>query len=273
MTTDNKSTGFIGAGNMATALIKGLIESGVYRKEQLGASDTDKRALEKISHDFGVKSYPSNNELVDECSIVVLCVKPQNMKEVLEEIKADIRDDHLIISIAAGIPLKMIHDVIRRELPLIRVMPNTPALVQKGVSALAAGKLADSSHMAIAREIFDAVGDTVEVGEAMMDAVTALSGSGPGYVFRMMECMVDAGVAVGLKEDVSLSLVVQTFLGAACLAKSSEHSLSRLREMVTSPGGTTAAGLKVFDEKGLEDVIRNGVEAACRRSVELGKSD
>jgi pyrroline-5-carboxylate reductase len=270
--TEKRNTGFIGAGNMGTALIKGLIESGVYGKEQLGASDKDASALKRMTGQFNVKSYGSNRDLVRQCSTIVLSVKPQNMKEVLDEVKDGIRDDHLIISIAAGIPLKMIHDIIKRDIPLIRVMPNTPALVQKGVSALAAGAFATPEHMAVARTIFDAVGDTVEVEETMMDAVTALSGSGPGYVFRMMECMVDAGVAVGLEKEISLKLIMQTFLGAAHLAKSSEHSLSRLREMVTSPGGTTEAGLGVFDKMGLEETIGKAVEAACNRSVELGKN-
>ena len=266
-----KKTGFLGAGNMGTALIKGLIESGVYDPEQLLASDKSKEALKKISGQFGLKCFSSNVDMVRESSVLVLSVKPQNIKEVLEDVREDVREDHLVISIAAGIPLKMINQILMKDVPLIRVMPNTPALVQKGISALAGGKFATTDHMAIARTIFDAVGDTVEVEETMMDAVTAMSGSGPGYVFRIMECMVDAGTAVGLERDTSLKLVIQTFLGAAYLAKDSEHSLSRLREMVTSPGGTTAAGLSVFESMGLEGMTRDAVEAACKRSVELGK--
>jgi len=266
-----KKTGFLGAGNMATALIKGLIESGVYDPEKLSASDKSKEALKKVSNQFGVECFSSNADMVRKCSVLVLSVKPQNIKEVLEDVREDVREDHLVISIAAGIPLKMINQILKKDIPLIRVMPNTPALVQKGISALAGGKFVKPDHMAVARTIFDAVGDTVEVEESMMDAVTALSGSGPGYVFRIMECMVDAGTAVGLERDTSLKLVIQTFLGAAYLAKESEHSLSRLREMVTSPGGTTAAGLSVFNSMGLEEMTKNAVEAACKRSVELGK--
>jgi pyrroline-5-carboxylate reductase len=174
--TEKRNTGFIGAGNMATAMIKGLVESGVYRKEQLGASDKDSSALKRMAEQFGVEPYGSNSDLVHQCSTVVLSVKPQNMKDVLNEVKEGIRDDHLIISIAAGIPLKMIHDILKRDIPLVRVMPNTPALVQKGVSALAAGEFATPEHMAVARTIFDAVGDTVEVEETMMDAVAMFSG-------------------------------------------------------------------------------------------------
>ncbi len=269
--SENQHLGFIGAGNMATALIKGLIESGVYEREHLLAADKDEGALKRVSGGFGVKCYESNLKVTLESSIVVLAVKPQNMREVLEEMKGAIGDHHLIISIAAGIPLRMIREIAGREIPLIRVMPNTPALVQKGVSALAAGALATAEHMAKAKEIFGAVGDTVVVEETMMDAVTALSGSGPGYVFRMMECMVDAGVAVGLERETSLRLVVQTFMGAAHLAKGSDESLSKLRQMVTSPGGTTEAGLAVFDDKGLKEMTMKAIGAACKRSLELGK--
>lgn len=268
---EKSKTGFIGAGNMATALIKGLIQSGVYSKDQLLASDKEKSALNSISSHFGLECSASNRELVRECSIVVLSVKPQSMKDVLDDVKGEIRDDHLIISIAAGIPLSMIRRIIEKDIPLIRVMPNTPALVQLGASALAGNELAGPEHMAKARKIFDAVGDTVEVDESMMDAVTALSGSGPGYVFRMMECMVDAGVSVGLESETSLRLVVQTFLGAAQLAKESEDSLSQLREKVTSPGGTTAEGLAMFDKMGLKEITLKAVEAARDRSIALGK--
>ncbi len=267
----NKRLGFIGAGNMATALIKGLIQSGAYAQDQLQVSDSQAEALKMIADQFDVKCHSSNNELVRESSVVVLAVKPQIMKDVLEGVKEEIRDDHLLISIAAGIPLKTIKDLIGRDIPLIRVMPNTPALVRKGMSALAGGKEANPGHMEIGKRIFDAVGATVEVEEAMMDAVTAISGSGPGYVFRMMECMVNAGAAVGMENETSLNLVIQTFLGAAHMAKESEHSLSMLREMVTSPGGTTAAGLAMFDKMGLENIFGNAVDAAYRRSLELGK--
>ena len=269
--TEKSMIGFIGAGNMATALIKGLIQSGTYASDQLLASDREPGALKNISTQFGLKCYASSSELVRECSIVVLSVKPQNIREVLEAVKEDVRDDHLFISIAAGVPLSMIQTMLGKDIPLVRVMPNTPALVQKGASALARGKLAGPEHMTIAMIIFNAVGDTVEVEEPMMDAVTALSGSGPGYVFRMMECMVNAGVCLGLERQIAIRLVVQTFLGAACLAKESEEPLARLREMVTSPGGTTAEGLALFDRMGLEEMTLKAVDAACHRSVELGR--
>jgi pyrroline-5-carboxylate reductase len=264
-------TGFIGAGNMATALIRGLLQSGAYQKDQLAVSDAKVEALNSISSEFRLGCCPDNTHLVRECSVVILSVKPQNMRDVLTEVKDEFRDDHLIISIAAGIPLSMIRSIIGKDIAMIRVMPNTPSLVQKGASALAAGNAAKPEHMALARMIFDAVGETVEVEEQRMDAVTALSGSGPGYVFRIMESMVDAGIAVGLERDVSTRLVIQTFLGAAHLAKTSDHSLARLREMVTSPGGTTAQGLATLNRMGLDEMIQTAIVAARDRSIELGK--
>ena len=271
MIPKEEKIGFIGAGNMAGAMVKGLIGSGLYTPDQLLASDTDKLKLKMASETFGLKGSTDNREVVRDSAIILLAVKPQVIREVLEEIKEYIRDDHLVISIAAGIPLKMIHAIIGPGIPLVRVMPNTPALIQKGISALAPGTRATPEQVETARVIFDAVGETVIVQEEMMDAVTALSGSGPGYIFRVMECLVDAGGRLGLEAETSLLLVMQTVLGAAHLASESEKSLSQLREMVTSPGGTTEAGLAVFNDKGLEGIIHEAVKVACLRGVELGK--
>jgi pyrroline-5-carboxylate reductase len=264
--------GFIGAGNMATALVRGLIESGAEGAEKLCASDIHDERLKELSARFGLRVHPSNQALAQECTVIVLAVKPQNIRAVLEDIREEVRDDHLLISIAAGIPLKMISDAIGRDVAAVRVMPNTPALIQRGISALASGGKATAGDLGKARKIFDAVGGTVIVSEEMMDAVTALSGSGPGYVFKLMECFVSAGVKVGFDQGTALQLVIQTFLGAAHLAAESEKGLSDLREMVTSPGGTTAAGLTVMDERGLAAILEEVVEAACKRSIELGKN-
>ncbi len=229
--------GFIGAGNMAGALIRGLLTSGVYRRESLIVFDRNETVLKERTGAHAIRAGGSNREVVRESPVVVLSVKPQNMREVLEEIRPDVRDDHLLISIAAGIPLRVIRDILGRDIPMVRVMPNTPALVLQGMSALAPNETAGPDHVALTANIFDAVGQTVVVAESKMDAVTALSGSGPGYLFRMMECLVEAGVGVGLDRETAKCLVVQTFAGAARLAQESKEPLSRLREMVTSPGG------------------------------------
>lgn len=272
MTQADQILGFVGAGNMATALIKGLLQSGVYNPDDLLVHDKDEAALKRLQDSFGTRSCSSNIELVRKSSIILLCIKPQNMGEVLNEIKEEIRESHFVISIAAGIPLKMISSRIDKDIPIIRVMPNTPALVQKGVSALAGGQWVTAQQMAMARIIFEAVGTTIEVKEEFMDAVTALSGSGPGYIFRIMESMVEAGKSAGLEADTALCLVLETFLGAASLAKESGRPLAELREMVTSPGGTTAAGLAVLDGMDFDMLIRKTVEAAFERSIELGKN-
>lgn len=256
---------------MANALIQGLTMSGLYQPEQILASDTDQNRLEAVSKHHGIKGYPGNNDLVRDSNILLIAVKPQVIQDVLEEIKDGIRDDHLMISIAAGIPTTLILSIIGRDIPVIRVMPNTPALIQKGVSALAPSKKVTSEQMDIARAIFTAVGETVAVNEDMMNAVTALSGSGPGFVFQIMECFVSAGERLGFDADTALRLVARTFLGSTALADTSNLSLAQLREMVTSPGGTTAAGLKYFDENGLATIIQGAVKAAYDRGVELGK--
>ncbi|HJX34740.1 MAG TPA: pyrroline-5-carboxylate reductase [Desulfatiglandales bacterium] len=264
--------GFIGAGNMANALIKGLIKSGIYSPEQLAVSDNDRKKLKDVSEKFGIKCFNSNKELVREYRVIVLSIKPQVIREVLEEIKDEISDGHLIISIAAGIPIKMVLSVMGRDIPIIRVMPNTPVLIQRGISVLAAGGTATPHHMDIARKIFDAVGKTIVLEEGMMDAVTALSGSGPGFIFRIMESFVAAAEKLGFDRDTALLLVTQTFLGASHLADESDLPLSRLREMVTSPGGTTAAGLNILEKKGISEIIEAVLKAAHDRSIELGKN-
>jgi len=263
--------GFIGAGNMAGALIKGLLTSGVYGRESLIIFDRNEAVLKERADTHAIRPAGSNREVVRESPVVVLSVKPQNIPEVLEEIRPEVRDGHLFISIAAGIPLSLIRDTLSRDIPMVRVMPNTPALVLQGMSALAPNEIAGPGHLALAAKIFDAVGQTVVVAESMMDAVTALSGSGPGYLFRMMECLVDAGVGVGLDREIAKRLVVQTFVGAARLAQESKDPLSRLREMVTSPGGTTEAGLAAFNGMGLEETICKAIRAAYERSLELGR--
>mgnify|MGYP005625455519 CR=1 FL=1 len=269
--SENQCIGFIGSGNMGTALMKGLIQSSLFSEDQLFAYDKDEKALKRVFDLFGLNCCKSNSELTRKCSIILFCVKPQNMRDVLQEVKDEINENHLLISIAAGITIEMICSMVGERIPVIRVMPNTPALIQKGISALSSAKNVSLEHMRLAAKIFGAVGDTVEVEESMMDAVTALSGSGPGYVFRIMESMVEEGIGLGLNRDTSERLVIQTFLGAASLAKDSDFTLAGLRKMVTSRGGTTAAGLDMFDQMGLDVMIHKAIEAAYRRSVKLGE--
>ena len=266
------SIGFIGTGNMATALIKGILEGGIFDKSRIYGSDKDQEKLKKISKELGIGVYSSNISLVQISSIVVLSVKPQSIKEVLEEVKDYVGGDKLIVSIAAGVPIAFIRSFLGRKVPIVRVMPNTPALIRRGISGIATDKRLSDEIMDMIFKIFSAVGEAIVVEERMMDAITAISGSGPGYVFRFMECMVEGAIQMGFEEEVARRLVVNTFLGASELARISQESLSSLREKVTSPGGTTEAALKIFEQRGLKTIILDALKAAKNRGEEIGSS-
>ena len=266
------SIGFIGTGNMATALIKGILEGGIFDKSRIYGSDKDQEKLKKISKELGIGVYSSNISLAQISSIVVLSVKPQSIKEVLEEVKDYVGGDKLIVSIAAGVPIAFIRSFLGRKVPIVRVMPNTPALIRRGISGIATDKKLSDEIMDMIFKIFSAVGEAIVVEERMMDAITAISGSGPGYVFRFMECMVEGAIQMGFEEEVARRLVVNTFLGASELARISQESLSSLREKVTSPGGTTEAALKIFEQRGLKTIILDALKAAKNRGEEIGSS-
>ncbi len=263
--------GFIGSGNMATALIRGILNSDLYKKDKIIASDKSKEARDRVKKEFGIKVCESNIEVVKKAKVILLCVKPQNMKEVLDEIKDEIESDQLIISIAAGVPISAIVRSIGKEIPVVRVMPNTASFVQKGMAGISYGPKIRRDHINIALDIFNSVGETIIVREDLMDLITAVSGSGPGFIFRIMEHIVDAAIRLGLKGEDAKRLVIQTFLGASFLSKESNKPLSELRRMVTSPGGTTEAGLSVFEKMGLGDIIYEAIDAAYRRSIEIKK--
>ncbi len=263
--------GFIGSGNMATALIRGILNSDLYKKDKIIASDKSKEARDRVKKEFGIKVCESNIEVVKKAKVILLCVKPQNMKEVLDEIKDEIESDQLIISIAAGVPISAIVRSIGKEIPVVRVMPNTASFVQKGMAGISYGPKIRRDHINIALDIFNSVGETIIVKEDLMDLITAVSGSGPGFIFRIMEHIVDAATRLGLKGEDAKRLVIQTFLGASFLSKESNKPLFELRRMVTSPGGTTEAGLSVFEKRGLGDIIHEAIDAAYRRSIEIKK--
>jgi pyrroline-5-carboxylate reductase len=269
---EKDSVGFIGAGNMAKALIKGLITAGLYDPSGIKASDRLGEALQTSAAEYGIETFDDNRALVKKCNTIVLAVKPQVISEVLNEIGSEVGDSHLIISIVAGIPIAAIQTKLGRESSIIRVMPNTPALIQKGISALCGGEYVSAEQLKQAEKIFAAVGETLIVPEKMMDAITALSASGPGFIFKIMEGFVKGGESLGFDHGTASKLVKQTFLGAAHLAWESEKTLGQLREMVTSKGGTTAAGLAVFDKRASEEIIQEVLRAAYERSLELGKS-
>jgi pyrroline-5-carboxylate reductase len=262
--------GFIGTGNMAEALIRGLVHAGVTQKEQILGSDPREERRREMSERYGVRVVADNAEVAREVDILVLSVKPQVMARVLEQVSPHIHAHALVISIAAGIPLA----AIERKLPqarVIRTMPNTPALVGAGATAIAAGGHATEEDIGAARRIFDSVGTSVVLEEAQLDAVTGLSGSGPAYIFLIIEALSDAGVKVGLSRHNAQALAAQTVLGSAKLLIETNEHPGRLKDMVTSPGGTAIAGLHTLEAGGLRTTLMNAVEEATRRSRELGE--
>lgn len=265
---------FIGSGNMAEALIKGMINSSIIKPENILTSDVRKDRLEFLHNTYKVQIASDNLDAIKKAGIIILSVKPQTILEVLDQISESANDSKLIISIAAGISLEIIQRALDKEdskaLRLIRAMPNTPALIQTGATAMSKGVNALEEDMKTADEIFSAVGKVVEVNEDLMDAVTGLSGSGPAYIFLIIEALIDAGVKAGLPRDISMTLSVQTVLGAAKLVSESGEHPEKLKDMVTSPGGTTLAGLHALEKGELKVVLMNAVKSATKRSKELG---
>jgi pyrroline-5-carboxylate reductase len=265
-----KRIAVVGGGKMGGALIEGMISGGLVRSEAVIVSDTDEGRRREIARSCGVTVTADNREAVRGADVILLAVKPQNMAEVLSELAGSVSPEALVISIAAGISTAAIEQVLRQEIRVVRVMPNMPALIGEGAAALAPGAHAAEADLELARYIFAAVGITVEVKEELMDAVTGLSGSGPGYAFLIIEAFTDAGVRMGLPRETALRLISQSLLGAAKLCLRGEKPPAELRAMVTSPGGTTLAGLKVLEERELREALIAAVEAATRRSAELG---
>lgn len=265
--------GFVGSGNMAEALIKGIIAAKLYTPENVFVSDIRLERLELFAGKYGVTAVENNAELAKKVETIVLSIKPQNMNDALESIKDAVGDVALVISIAAGIKVAKIAAVLG-DMAIIRVMPNTPALVDEGASALFANEKA-KPLLDYATEIFSAVGKAVVVeDEDLIDAVTAVSGSGPAYYFLLMEEMIKAGVKLGLPEDVAKDLVLQTAKGAGLLAIEADknnESPAELRRKVTSPGGTTEAAIKVLTEGKISDLINTAITRARDRGRELSK--
>ena len=261
--------GFIGGGNMAEALIKGLIK-GDNDPKNIFVYDVDYDRQGRLKRDFGVEIAESNLEVIKNSQAVFLAVKPQHVNDVLHETADAFTDKHLLISIAAGVTISHLQAAIPASAPIIRAMPNTPALVLTGATALAAGAFAEPAHMERAVELFQSVGLAVEVDEKYMDIVTGLSGSGPAYVLMFLESLADGAVRMGLPRKEATILAVQTILGTAKLVLETGDHPAKLRDMVTSPGGTTAAGLHALEGGKFRHTVMEAVASAAKRSKELG---
>ena len=257
---------------MAGALAKGLLATKRYRARDLWASDAESRQLTRFVRAHGVGRAPDNGALVEESEIVVLAVKPQVMQAVLAEIRPHVTRRHLFVSIAAGIPTARLEAGLGGRARVVRAMPNTPALVGTGITVVVRGTHATGADERRAAELFGGVGEVVRVrDETLMDAVTGLSGSGPAYVYRFAEGLIAGAMAEGLSEAVARRLTYQTIRGAAVMLQETGRPPEELRAMVSSPGGTTLAGLGALDARGFVDVVAAAVTAATRRGRELGR--
>jgi pyrroline-5-carboxylate reductase len=263
--------GFIGAGKMATALARGLCRSGFTLAEFLVASDVVAAARDSFTAETGGRTVPSNAEVADASRILVLAVKPQQFRPVLEELRHTIGPQHLLISIAAGIPLATMTSIVGTSSRLVRVMPNTPCLVGASASAYCLGGEATRDDARMVTSMLDAVGISFETPEHLLDTVTGLSGSGPAYVCLVIEALADGGVKMGLSRDVALKLAAQTVLGTAKMVLESGQHPAALKDAVASPAGTTIAGLHELERGSLRASLMNAVEAATLRSRELGR--
>jgi pyrroline-5-carboxylate reductase len=266
-----KVIGIIGAGNMGEVLIRGLIQSGKVKKSDIVASDISPDRLTAIDKAYAIKTTSSNVEVVEKASIIIIAVKPQNIDDLLEELSQSSHENHLFISIAAGITTEKLSRKMHHKSGIIRVMPNAPSCVLAGIAALYPGRNITPVDLQRAVSIFECVGKTVIIkNEALMDIVTGLSGSGPAFAFLMIESLSDAGVQLGISRKEASLLATQTVYGAAKMLLETGKHPSELKDIVATPGGTTFAGLKMLEKGNFRSTIMDAVEAATLRSRELG---
>lgn len=268
----NKKISLIGTGNMGEALLSGLISSGSSDPKNIICTDIREDRLKSIQEKYGVHTTSNNIKAVEASEIIIYAVKPQIIASVLRETASCLDMSKLIISIAAGVPLAAIESCLNKKLRLIRVMPNIAAFVKESASVIAAGGNATEEDIKLSLAIFDSMGRSIFIKEnILMDAITGLSGSGPAYIFLIVDAMADAGVKVGLSREDALFLSSQTVLGAAKLLIETKEHPGRLKDMVTSPGGTAIAGIHTLEKGGLRTTLINAVEVATKRSKELGE--
>jgi pyrroline-5-carboxylate reductase len=266
-----KTIGFVGSGAMGEALIKGIVEASLVAPEAVLAFDVRAERLAELSQRYGIQPAKSNAEVVQSADVVILAVKPQIMGSVLNDIRTLLGRRNLVIPIAAGVSTGKLRETLGAAARLIRVMPNTPALVLEGVTAIAKGQGLEAGDLETAEELFHAVGKVVVLDEELMDAVTGLSGSGPAYVAIVVESLADGGVKMGLDRVTAMTLATQTVLGAARLLSQTGLHPGALKDMVSSPGGTTIAGIAALEEGGIRTTLIKAVERATLRSRELGR--
>lgn len=264
-----KKIGIIGAGNMGEAILRGLHQKGMSGGIVVSESRSDRR--DHIKKNYGVEAIPDNQKLASQAQVIILAVKPQELKGVLQDIAPALDSSTLLISIAAGASLAAIASILAKDVRLIRAMPNIAALALESATALSPGGGASAEDMEVAQEIFNAMGRTVVIPELLMDAVTGMSGSGPAYVCLFIEALADGGVRMGLPRKDALELAIQTVLGTARLLSEQGEHPTHLKDRVASPGGTTIAGIAALEAKGFRGAVMEAVAAATQRSKELAK--
>ena len=265
----NQKIGFLGAGRMATALARGILDAGLATADQMLASDVESQQRDRFQQETGIRTTSSNLDVAGFCSLAILAVKPNHVTEVLQEIRK-LFANKLLISIAAGVSIANLENNLEEQVRVIRCMPNTPALVRCGAAGFATGQNVTSADSALAEQILKAVGLGVHLPEKLIDAVTGLSGSGPAYLFLVIEALSDGGVEMGLPRDVATKLAAQTVLGAAQMVLTTGRHPGELKDMVTSPGGTTIEGLHALEQAGVRAAFMNAVRAATEKSKKLG---
>lgn len=268
----DRKIGMLGSGNMAGAMIRGLLASKSLSPDQIRGSDVRAEHLAELEKTYGIKTHTSNTDLLAWANVVVLAVKPQVIDRVLDQLGGDFSSDTLVISVVAGVPIRSIEARLPAGARVMRAMPNTAAIALAGATGIAPGTRATADDIKFTKTFFDAIGRSVVLDESLIDAVTGLSGSGPAYIMLIIEALADGGVKVGLHRETALLLAAQTVYGSAKLLLETGEHPGRLKDMVTSPGGTAIAGLHTLESGGLRRTLIDAVEVASRRAVELGEA-
>jgi len=263
----------LGTGKMGEALVAGLLASGWRQPGEITATARSPERITELVEKYGVETTLDNGAAVAGADVIVLAVKPQDIDALLSEIADHVTDQQTILSIVAAIPASHIESRLSNSVPVVRAMPNTPSVVHEGVAGIAGGRHAEDKHVAAAAEVLAHVGRVVIVPESYLDAVTAISGSGPAYFALLAEAMIEAGILLGLSREISTELVVQTMLGSAKLLRDEKMHPVELREMVTSPGGTTTRAIQVLEQSGVRAAFLNAIQAAMERSQELARGE
>ena len=271
MTEKEKRVAFLGTGKMGEALVAGLIRAGGRSPDEIMVTARREERARELSERHGVASSMSNQEAASWAPTLILSVKPQDMEDLLDQVGSAVAEDHLVISFAAGIRTSFIEHRLTARVPVVRVMSNVPVLVDEAMSVVSPGGYAEDKHLAVAEELLGYVGRVIRLSEVHQDAVTATSGSGPAYFALLAEAMIDGCILLGLSRDVATELIVQTMLGSAKMLRDTGKHPVEIREMVTSPGGTTIAAIRHLEQAGVRAAFLNAIDAARQRSAELAK--